>query len=254
MLREAAEYPNSFIELRPGQERIETDRYTLCMEASKYANTVQRQSFEADELDEVLAETRAHLRARGRVATQWEVGSGAQPDGLVAMLLERGLIRDEEPMAIALALTTAPPPPAAELEARRVESYDEYEAAKRVQWIAFDAPQERIDEELDGLREEFETAPRLIHAVWFDGELVSAGTCAATAHGLALFGGATLPHARGGGAYRALVHARWAEAKERGLPALVTQAGSMSRPILERLGFQAVGRIDMLLDEFGKQE
>ena len=25
----------------------------------------------------------------------------------------------------------------------------------------------------------------------------------------------------------------------------------MSRPILERLGFEAVGRIDILLDEFG---
>ena len=34
-------------------------------------------------------------------------------------------------------------------------------------------------------------------------------------------------------------------------PALITQAGAMSRPILERLGFEAVGRIDILLDEFG---
>jgi hypothetical protein len=32
---------------------------------------------------------------------------------------------------------------------------------------------------------------------------------------------------------------------------LVTQAGSMSRPILERLGFERVGRIDVLVDEFG---
>ena len=126
MLREVAEYPNSFIELRPGQERIETDRYTLCMERSKLASTVQRQRFTADELDDVLAEVRALLRERGRTTTQWEVGSAALPDGLVAMLLDRGLALDDDPVAIALALRAAPPPPPPGLVARRVETYEEY--------------------------------------------------------------------------------------------------------------------------------
>jgi hypothetical protein len=40
----------------------------------------------------------------------------------------------------------------------------------------------------------------------------------------------------------------------RGTPALITQGGSMSRPILERLGFEPVGHVHMLLDEFGKRE
>jgi hypothetical protein len=31
----------------------------------------------------------------------------------------------------------------------------------------------------------------------------------------------------------------------------MTQAGAMSRPILERLGFEPVGHVHMLLDEFG---
>jgi GNAT superfamily N-acetyltransferase len=91
----------------------------------------------------------------------------------------------------------------------------------------------------------------MTHAAWLDGEIVCAGTCAPTAHGLVLFGGATRASARGRGAYRALIHARYQEALARRTPALLTQAGSMSRPILERMGFRAVGRIDMLLDEFG---
>ena len=66
MLREIAEYPNSFGPLGPDDERIETDRYTLCMGAGKTWNTVQRQRFAADEVDEVLAEVRALLRERGR--------------------------------------------------------------------------------------------------------------------------------------------------------------------------------------------
>jgi hypothetical protein len=40
----------------------------------------------------------------------------------------------------------------------------------------------------------------------------------------------------------------------RGTPALVTQGGSMSRPILERLGFEPVGHVHMLLDEFDRPE
>jgi GNAT superfamily N-acetyltransferase len=170
----------------------------------------------------------------------------------VQMLLDRGLVPDEDPVAIALALTKAPPAPPAGLIARRVESFDDYAAAIRVQQVAFGASEERIADERERLRDQFETAPRLMHAVWLDGELVSAGTCAPTPHGLALFGGATLPEARGRGAYRALIDIRWQEARDRGSAVLLTQAGAMSRPILERLGFEAVGQIDMLLDEFDR--
>lgn len=55
--------------------------------------------------------------------------------------------------------------------------------------------------------------------------------------GVALMGGVVLPEARGRGVYRALVHARWQHAVERGTPVLVVQAGDMSAPILDGLGF-----------------
>ena len=48
-------------------------------------------------------------------------------------------------------------------------------------------------------------------------------------NGSYLFGGAVLPEARGRGAYRALVHARWQDAVARGTPLAVTDAGSQSR-------------------------
>jgi hypothetical protein len=63
-----------------------------------------------------------------------------------------------------------------------------------------------------------------------------------------LNGGSTLERARGRGAYRALVGARWADAAAEGRPVLVTQAGAMSRPILARLGFREVCDIRILLD------
>ena len=145
MLREVAEYPNSFGPLGPNSERIETARYTLCLGPGSTWNTVQRQRFPLDEVDEVLEEVRAHLRERGRTQTQWEVGSSA-PTGLVDALLERGLRHDKDPYAVALVLTREPPPMRPGFTARRVETLEELEAACEVQWEAFGASPEEIAE------------------------------------------------------------------------------------------------------------
>jgi GNAT superfamily N-acetyltransferase len=249
MLRELAEYPNSYGPLGPSDERIETDRYTLCMGSGMTWNTVQRQRFRADEVDEVLAEVRTLLRARGRGRTQWEIGSKAEPENLVDLLLERGLVRDKEPYAVALVLTEPPESPQGPM-GRRVETFDEYAAANAVQWEAFEAPPEELEESRGLLAKRWRETVNIMHAVWLDGEIVAAGTSAPTEHGLLLYGGATLPRARGRGAYRALIRARCDEAVARGTPALITQGGSMSRPILERLGFRRVGEVHVLLDEF----
>jgi hypothetical protein len=249
VLREVAEYPNSFGPLAPGDERIETGRYTLCIGAGSTWNTVQRQRFPLEQVDEVLAEVRAELRARGRIETQWEVG-GSAPPGLVDALLERGLVPDKDPYAVALVLAREPPPMAPGLTARRVQTLEELEASAEVQWEAFGATPQEVEEARRVLPERFRESPNLRHSVWLDGEIVCTGTATPTEHGLLLYGGATAPHARGRGAYRALIRARWDDAAALGTPALITQGGSMSRPILERLGFERVGEIHMLMDKF----
>ena len=250
MLREIAEYPNSFGPLAPGDERIESGRYTLYLGAGSTWNTVQRQRFPLDEVDDVLAEVRAALRTRGRTQTQWEVGSSAPP-GLVDALLERGLVPDKDPYAVALVLTHEPPAIAPIFTARQVETLEELETVARVQWEAFEATPEEIEEARRLLPDRFGDSPNLRHAVWLEGEIICTGTASPTEHGLLLYGGATAPHARGRGAYRALIRARWDDAVARGTPALITQGGSMSRPVLERLGFERVGEVHMLLDAFG---
>jgi hypothetical protein len=230
VLREVAEYPNSFSPIGENEERIETDRYTLCIGAGSTWNTVQRQRFALEQLDDVLAEVRAALRERGRTQTQWEVGSSA-PEGLVDALLERGLEPEKDPYAVALVLTVEPPPIAPGFAARQIESLEEMEAAMAVQWEAFEATPEEIEEARSLLPDRFRQRLYLRHAVWLDG-------------------GATKPNARGRGAYRALIRVRWDDAVALGTPALITQGGSMSRPILERLGFERVGEVHMLLDRF----
>ena len=91
----------------------------------------------------------------------------------------------------------------------------------------------------------------LIYLAYVDGRPVARGSAAFGERGVTLFGGSTLPEARGRGAYRAVVAARWEDAVARGTPLLVTQAGPMSRPILGRLGFREVCEIRILVDRFG---
>ena len=83
------------------------------------------------------------------------------------------------------------------------------------------------------------------------GEVVGGASVIQGANAGFLSGGYTRSDMRGRGVYRALVHARWDAVVAAGTPALTVSAGRMSRPILERLGFQTVGWIDCLLDDFG---
>ena len=83
-----------------------------------------------------------------------------------------------------------------------------------------------------------------------DGEVVATADITEMDTAVFLGGAVTVPRARGRGAYRALVAARWDEAVRLGKPVLVTQSEPMSQPILTRLGFRVVGEIHVLVDEF----
>jgi hypothetical protein len=78
--------------------------------------------------------------------------------------------------------------------------------------------------------------------------LIAFGAARYARLGVYLDGAVTLPDARGSGAYRALVRARWDEAVRRGTPVLVTHALATSEPILERLGFETICELQFLQD------
>jgi hypothetical protein len=90
------------------------------------------------------------------------------------------------------------------------------------------------------LAEEWATGTDPAWIAYLDGRPAAVGRAIYTRVGGYLMGGSTAAWARGRGAYRATVRARWDEAERRGTPALAVGAGPMSRPILERLGFGQV--------------
>jgi ribosomal protein S18 acetylase RimI-like enzyme len=245
---EVAENANTYTPLGEGEERLDTGRYVLWLgrRNSPHSTVVQRLRLADGEVEDVRAEVHALLRERGRTSCTWEVGTHATPADLVDRLLALGLVDDRpDAHAVGMVLTdgTAIEAPAG-VEVGLAETPEQRLAAERIACLAFGEPEPTEPPPAKG-------AEGGVYLAYVDGEPVARASAMFGPQAVSLFGGATLPEARGRGAYRALVAARWRDAVERGTPLLVTQAGRMSQPILERVGFRRVCEIRILLDEFG---
>lgn len=254
MIRELAENPNVHQLHSAGRELV-TDpkgRFAVYLGTGSgpHSATVQRVRLAAEDVVPAVEEIRALLRSRGRGGAEWELGESCTPPDLVQRLAALGILPDEdEPVSIGMVLVAGsemPEPPGT--SARMVASVEELVSARRIQHEAFGGNADEVEQADEDFATEGSTGSTFLAFV--EGRPVAAGYASYTPLGLLLFGGATLPAERGRGAYRALVAARAREAAARGTPVLVTHAGQMSRPILERLGFTSVARIDRLLDVF----
>jgi Acetyltransferase (GNAT) family len=206
----------------------------------------------AEEVEPLLEEVRR--RVRSKEPPVWWVGPSAEPSDVYERLasLGLGMPQDRTPVLHALVLTQEPAAPA-EVEVQRVETYEEFAAGRELQWDAFATPEERRALNRARLREDFEESQRGGIPCFFlasiDGRPAGTAFAVPSDRGVFLIGGATAAWARGRGVYRALVHARWEYAVERGTPALVTHAKpDTSYPILRRLGFDEVCTIRRLED------
>jgi hypothetical protein len=253
VILELAENANTYTTLGPDEERVVDERYVVWFGPwdTPWATVVQRLRLPEDGLDEAVAEIRDVVRARGRTACTWEVAGSATPSDVRERLLALGCVPDREPYAVGMALHAPPDwPPSPGVTARRVESLEELRTATRIAAAGFGTPPDELEEMLADAPQRWSSQGErgATYLAWVDGEPAAQAYAAYTPHGLILFGGATLPAHRGRGAYRALVRARWEDAVGRETPVLVTHAGAMSRPILQRLGFEERAEIWILLD------
>ncbi len=148
---------------------------------------------QADEVDDVRAEIHGHLQAKGRAVCTWEIGTHATPDDLVERLLELGLVDDDPiPLAVGMVLTEPPAQPPADVEVRRAATRAEHLAAARIAAVAFGGP---VPTELPADPEP--DPDNVVYVAYVDGEPVARGSASFSEHAVALFGGSTLPEARG---------------------------------------------------------
>jgi GNAT superfamily N-acetyltransferase len=236
--------------------RIVRPTFTMLLSPTPSQSSVSCVRTTAEGLDATIADAREIGREAGYTGTVWQVGPSSRPDGLPHLLAARGFVpatRSPYESTMTVMALSAPPPPAETpgIEARLVASLDEYVLAMRVAMEAFNETEEEAAGWLaaaPALWASQDGVYRFTHIAYLDGRAVGFGFALSGPPGVLLGGSGVLPAARGRGVYRALLAARWSEALRLGRPGLVVQAGAMSRPILERCGFQAICQIEMLDD------
>ncbi len=246
-LIELAEEPGLWIPQDPTSDTILGDGYVVVTWGKRA--TVERIRLAADTVPAALETTR---RLPGLERITWWVGEHSTPSGLADQLLATGLKPDEDaPELTSLTIASRPAGEPA-VEVRRVTTLEEYLRAVELDWEVWDLPADVREIRRAKAAEHWRMIVadgRVSHYVAFvDGEAAGFGRVVFTPFAGILIGGATLPAARGRGVYTSLVHARWNEAVERGTPRITVSAGAMSAPILERLGFTPVGKVQLLVD------
>jgi hypothetical protein len=232
------------------------DRYRLWLGSLPSAAEAFRLRMEPDQVAAAVAEIRRVVAERRYPELVWSITESSRPRDLRGRLLALGCRPGEspqhEPDGTAMALVEPPAAAAVDVDVRPVETLDDYGASQEIQYEVFGFSEHQREvrrarrEERYRANRETRVSERFLALV--DGEPAATALAVYGERGGLLVGGATLPWARGRGAYRALVRARWDEAVARGTPALVVHAGAMSRPILERAGFVAVSALTVLED------
>ena len=253
-LRSFADDPPAWGEIDPrsGLDRVLTDRYCLLFGPSPSSTLVSRLRLDPDAVPEAIHEVREEIARRDHRDAVWRVGTSATPADLVDRLTAHGFVPSDrpghEPHLTSMVLTQEPPQVDG-VEARRIESAAELQLASTISAAAFGENEDDENWDMQFVSERAGHTPRM-YLAFVDGTAAGAARALVEADcpAVMLISGGVLAEARGRGAYRALVRARWEDAVAAGQPALVVHAGAMSRPILERLGFHAVAEQEVLLD------
>ena len=237
-----AENTGAYLLPRPSYETVVTDDYTYVAGPNN--------AWVLDIRAPNVEWARAESRRRRIPLVEWWVGWSA-PAGIADDLLAQGLVPDDEPVLTGMTCATEPPP-APHVDVRPIETAAQYLDAIAVDWEVWQIPDavraKRRETEVDRFDDEYAAGTAHHWAAFENGRPVGFGRGIDMEDGVALMGGAVLPQARGRGVYRALVRARWDHAVRRGTPLLVVQAGPMSAPVLDGLGFERHGELNLFAD------
>lgn len=241
----------------PGSEYIIDGRFWIWLGPPMYPDlsVVRRCRFGTADVASVVNDVREMLLARGRRRAIWNVAASATPEGLPDELAALGLEWDSDPLLKAIVLRNSlPESEQAAVVVRRATTRADFERFYRIQQEAFEVDPDTIERGAARLDEVYEAGRSADHVAtylaYIDDEPVATARATFTPIGVVLNGGSTLHRARGRGAYRALVAARWDDAVAHGTPVLTTLARPTSYPILKRLGFEDVCDVMSLVDAF----
>jgi GNAT superfamily N-acetyltransferase len=237
-------------------EVVELDGAVLSINPWPTAQIVRPVGVTPEGVAATVEAARAVGREHGKQVLVWWITS--EHDGLVPALEAAGLVNADTPgyEAVENGMALVAPPTGELAHGVRIgllEEWDGWAAAAEVTRTVFgfpEVPEEELRRRYAEYVAQLDLGATLFAAI--EGRIVGAGYAAYGTAGINLFGAAVAPEARGRGVYRSLVLARWDLAVSRGTPALTVQAGRMSRPICERMGFELVEVIRLFVDDLGE--
>ncbi len=220
-------------------------------------NEVAFSALDASNADAIIDATIAEYRGLG-IKFRWCVGPGSAPEDLAERLARRGLIAS---WTRGMARSTAEVPPAgapaahvaevdagapaahvAEVDAGALDAFTRLMAEG---WGVDPGPLARAH---DAMFAQAGRRERLFVAT-LGGEPAAAASYVAFPRSAYLLGAVVLPRFRRRGLYRALVEARLADARARGIALATSRAREeTSAPLLERMGFRTVCRFPVFHD------
>jgi hypothetical protein len=193
--------------------------------------------------DDTIREQVAYFDSLGHTF-EWKHYDYDTPPDLQARLVAHGFVADEPETVVVLDVADLPPALTGPVHAdiRPITSPEDLDAVIGIK-------EEVWEDDASWLRQQLTNELRLtpdlirIYVAYVDGVPASSAWLRlhpGTQFG-SLWGGSTLMAYRGRGLYTALLAVRAQDALARGVRFLTVDASPMSRPILEKLGFQAIG-------------
>jgi GNAT superfamily N-acetyltransferase len=170
---------------------------------------------------------------------RWTIGPGSRPADLGERLARRGLVQS---WSRAMTRSTESLEPTSGVTIREVSSasVDLFTKTLAEGWQMDPAPLEAYN------RRVVEDARYRLFVALVDREPAGAASVALLERSAYLIGAVVLPRFRRRGVYSALVAARLAAAREKGIPIATSQAREeTSAPLLERLGFETLCRFEV---------
>ncbi len=205
-------------------------------------NEVIHSVLDPAEADAIIDATIAGYRELG-LKFRWNVGPGSAPADLGDQLAARGLVASwGRGMALTIGDTSVAADPAIAIESVDATNVDAFSSVMSEGWSLDAAPLTRLNRFI------IDSAARRqqLFLARCEGELAACASYVAFPRSAYLIGGVVLPKFRRRGLYRALVQARLADARVRGIELATSHAReASSAPILESLGFTTICRFPM---------
>lgn len=238
----------------PGIELIDTPRYRLTLQPDYPVpgpNSASWIRCRSDQAAGVIREARVAF-ARHRLRFMWILDPETEPASFPDDLAAHEVFPEPDAPEVAVMVLAAGAdvgaPDIAGLVIRdALASTESFRAADAVNALAFgsgprDTTAEAAAAQERRRRDQLAAGNRRFLLATVDGEPAgSAGMTLFPPFGAIMNGGAVLETFRGRGVYRALIAERLRLAREAGVPGVSVWGGPMSKPILSRIGFEAVG-------------